>query len=498
MSTEQKLIVTHQPIPGRLARVLLFLLAWALVVTASVSARHRSLSPAFDEIDTFVQSEMTRAGIPGLALAIVAGDDVVYLQGYGSADTAGTPVSPQTPFIIGSVSKTFTALAIHQLAEQGLVDLQAPVQRYVPTFTLADRDAAAQITPQHLLDHTSGLPKAAGEQAYQLDPRYTTTDLVHKAAGVTPDRPVGASREYSNLNYLLLGLVVEAASGQTYTDYVRTHIWQPLDMTHSYFSEEEAEGLATGYRTYFGLRVPATAPFPPGMLPCGYIISSAEDLSHYLVAYLNGGRYDQAAVLASTDSYDVYWNPLPGGGRNVESSHSGGTLNYNADIHLLPGERVGVAVLTNTRHLWDDLLPVTTAASIASSVARQVAGWPVPAPPALALWQSYALLDLLAFGIAFFAFARLWRSLRPRHTGNHQWRPLALLILDLLLSALLFAGIPALSRQHWDYLLSSQPDLAGLAVVAAVFLALAGLVSAARLLMRRQGETARLAASATP
>jgi hypothetical protein len=377
---------------------------------------------------------------------------------------------------------------VQQLARQGLVELQAPVQRYLPTFTLADPEAAAQITLQHLLDHTSGLPKAAGEQAYQLDPRYTTADLVQKASDVSPNRPVGASREYSNLNYLLLGLAVEAVSGESYTDYVAGHILQPLEMEHTTFSPEATAGLATGYRTVYGFRVPATAPFPPGMVPSGYAISTAEDLSHYLVAYLNTGQYGEEIVLASAGAYDIYWNRLPAGAANVETSQSGGTLNYNADIHVLPGEGVGVAVLTNTRHLWDDLLSVTTAASIAGAIARQVAGWPAPSPPALSLWQSYLLLDLLALGLAFFALFRLWRQIRPRSSAIPRVPSVSSLGLDAAFAALFLAGAPALSSQRWDYLLRAQPDLAGLVFGASLILALAALFQLTRLLWRREAE----------
>ena len=100
------------------------------------------------------------ARIPGLALAIVRGDQIVYLKGYGRADASGRPVTPQTPFLIGSITKSFTALAVMQLVEAGTVDLDAPVQRYIPWFRVADPRASAQITVRHLLTMTSGLPQS--------------------------------------------------------------------------------------------------------------------------------------------------------------------------------------------------------------------------------------------------------------------------------------------------------------------------------------------------
>jgi CubicO group peptidase (beta-lactamase class C family) len=473
---------------------LLLLLSFVLQLPVLAAAGERYSRPARvdrDDIAAFVESEMARAGIPGLSLAIVVGDEVVHLEGFGVADGAGRPVTPQTPFIIGSIGKTFTALAIQQLAHDGLLDRRAPVQRYLPGFALANPEAAAQITVQQLLNHTSGLPRWAGERAHQLDPRYTTAELVDKARDVAIDRPVGTSYAYSNLNYLLLGLVVEVVSGQSYTDYISAHIWRPLGMFRTVHSPEAADGLATGYRTLFGVRRPAHVAFPPGMVPSGYAISTAEDLSHYLVAYLDAGRYAGATVMDTPGSYDVYWNRLPASGTDIESSQSGGTLNYNADIHILPAQGVAVAVLTNTRHLWDDVLPVTTAASIAGHIARQVAGLPVPPPPSLGLWPSYALLDGLA--LALLALA-LWRLRRAIRSGASRF-PWPAATCDVASAALLLAGVPALSSQRWNYLLRVQPDLAGVALFAGLVLGLAAFIQLAALVQSRKADPAAAAAT---
>jgi CubicO group peptidase (beta-lactamase class C family) len=113
------------------------------------------------EWDTFVESRLRDRGIPGLALAVIDQGQVVHAAGFGVADPSGRAVSPQTLFRIGSNSKGFTALAIMQLVEQGRVSLDAPVQRYVPWFHLADGDASARITVGQLLYHTSGIPASA-------------------------------------------------------------------------------------------------------------------------------------------------------------------------------------------------------------------------------------------------------------------------------------------------------------------------------------------------
>src|SRR5215210_587878 len=116
-------------------------------------------NPDFAAIDAYIQEEMREVHIPGLALGIVLNDKLVHLQSFGEADSSGRAVTPQTPFILASSSKSFTALAIMQLSEAGKLDLDSPVKRYVPWFRVADNAASARITVRNLLNHTSGLPE---------------------------------------------------------------------------------------------------------------------------------------------------------------------------------------------------------------------------------------------------------------------------------------------------------------------------------------------------
>jgi CubicO group peptidase (beta-lactamase class C family) len=118
--------------------------------------------PDLAAIDRYVRSEMDAQRIPGLALGIVHGDRIVHVQGFGQADKSGPGVTSQTPFLIGSVTKSFTTLAIMQLSEAGRVQLDAPVQRYLPWWRVADPDASTRVTVRHLLYQVSGLSKATG------------------------------------------------------------------------------------------------------------------------------------------------------------------------------------------------------------------------------------------------------------------------------------------------------------------------------------------------
>src|SRR5690606_23471813 len=119
-----------------------------------------------DRIDAYIQSRMQTANIPGLALGVVYGDEVVYLKGYGIAAPDGRLVTPQTPFILGSTSKSFTALAVMQLVEAGRIDLDVPVTTYLPWLRTSDAAASVQITVRHLLNQNSGLPTYAGRLGF--------------------------------------------------------------------------------------------------------------------------------------------------------------------------------------------------------------------------------------------------------------------------------------------------------------------------------------------
>src|SRR2546425_5337859 len=138
--------------------VWLVLACWVQPVHAASSTS----TPEFAQIDSYIQAQLVESRMPGLALGIVHGDQIVHLQGFGKADDSGRAVTPQTPFFIGSNSKSFTALAVMQLVEAGKMRLDARVYEYLPWFRVADRSASAVITVRQLLNQTSGLSTYAG------------------------------------------------------------------------------------------------------------------------------------------------------------------------------------------------------------------------------------------------------------------------------------------------------------------------------------------------
>ena len=157
-----------------------------------------------------------------------------------------------------------------QLAEAGVVELDAPVRRYIPWFRVADPQASGQITIRHLLNQTSGLSEAAGNLGALAAGSQPLEAAVRALATVGLSRPPGAAFEYSNLNYTTLGLVVELAAGEPFDRYLQAHIFGPLQMRHTYTTVEDArrDGLARGYRYWFGFPAAFDAP-PLGTVPDG-------------------------------------------------------------------------------------------------------------------------------------------------------------------------------------------------------------------------------------
>jgi len=387
--------------------------------------------PDFAAIDHYVKREMEQTRMPGLALGIVKADEVVHLEGFGEADSSGRKVTPQTPFIIGSLSKSFTALAVMQLVEAGKVELEAPVQRYLPWFRVADEEASARLTVGELLNHTSGLSRASGGEALLKEDssKGALETAVRSLSTVELDRPVGKSFEYSNLNYTTLALIVQTVSGESYEHYVKEHILTPLKMKDSYMFVPEAErhGLATGHQYWFGW------PFSGGGIegnraatPSGYISSSAQDMSHYLIAQLNGGRYRGAQVVSAQgiaemhqgtadmhvgrSSYAMGWEDNELEGVRVVR-HSGDTGSFHANMILVPESRWGVVVLMNgSNHLRLAGMDGIANGVVSLLLGRQPPPEPVEQAKAL-LFVVLAVVALQVVGIGrSVVLLRRWRT----------------------------------------------------------------------------------------
>src|SRR4028119_81056 len=346
---------------NKLFRLILIFLSVLIVITFSLNGSANQLD-LDDRIDRFIISQMKTHHIPGLALAITHNNQVLHVKGYSTANNEG-PVTAQTQFLIASVSKSFTAIAVMQLVEAGQINLDSPVQTYLPEFTLADPAIAAKITIRHLLNQVSGLsdvgfPELQVSQATTIDDRITS---------LSQARPVafpGSQFHYFNPNYEVLARVVEVVSQQPFSAYLQTHIFTPLQMSRTLNSTTSADAfqgatnMAQGHLMAFGL--PFTYPEISGYLSgSSGVISTAEDMANYLIFQTNSGQFKETKLLSQSSvalmhtppktigsSYGMGWFK---GSENGEPAieHNGILSTFYTDVVLLPEEKYGIALLYN-------------------------------------------------------------------------------------------------------------------------------------------------------
>ena len=477
-------------------------IVWLLIALSHArSAAAQTGTPDFTRIDSYIEATMHERGVPGVALAIVHDGSIVHLKSFGKADDNQRAVTPQTPFRIGSATKSFTALAIMQLIEAGKIELNAPVQRYLPWFTLKDAHAAAQITVAQLLHQTSGIPSEA-LTATIADPLLSLDQFGHSMRDVVPDRPVGSSFAYANANYNLLGLIIEAASGQQYADYVQQHIFTPLDMQHS-FATPQSQGhgeLAVGYQWFFGVPLATPDRFIPSYLPAGFISASAEDLGHYLIAQMNSGRYGTAQVLspqgiatlhAPSEHAQTQTNPDMGGtggtygmgwvdglAYGVPAVWHNGDDSRNGSLLVMTKRGWGMAVLINSSHPLSDLEPTE---AIVSGATRLLGGLE-PVPTGLtSITMIYLVVDSIVIVLSLLILANMLQlPIRQRQLIS-KWSRVRLglellhVVVEIGIAAAIFIGIPRLYFS-WQLMLFGVPDLAGWLLGTAIILAITGVI----------------------
>lgn len=465
----------------------------ALTIASGHAVQSLRTEADFAAIDAYVTNQMNRLGIPGMALGIVQGDRIVHLRGFGVADKTGRPVTVQTPFRIGSITKSFTALAIMQLVEAGKIELDAPVQRNLPWFRAADEAAAARITVRQLLNQTSGFSTLAGNAYWGSQDGLEAA--VRHLRTVELSQPVGAGFQYSNINYSIAGLIVEAASGQPYADYIAKHIFAPLAMRHSFTATAPslADGLAMGHLYSIGRMVADIGVEPPAYLPAGFVSASVEDMSHFAVAQLNGGRYGNAAVLSKNGIAQLHHPAIPVGAIyaglkdtyygmgwvigpvNATPAiwHNGDTGRYHAMLIMAPDRGTGIVLLANASGL-EYLVAVD---DIAKGVLSLLNDQPPPASSMAQLFRIVYWVILLTPLLLLIGIARGWWHWKrgdfaaignqPHGRRKQMWRIFLMAIPNLAVALFFLFGLPRLTGLPFSAFRILYPDL-GYALMASI------------------------------
>jgi len=341
--------------------------------------------PTIAAVDTLVADAMRDGKVPGLAITIVRGDSIIHSRGYGFANLAEQrAMTDTTPVVIGSTSKTFTAFAIMQLADEGKVALDSTVPHYVTMLgapASGGRTAMAatpadqrfrNITVRHLLTNVGGIPAGfAGDPFEHVDT--STTALEEYVRDEMLPRPLdfapGTGYKYSNRGFSLASFVVQEVSGESYEDYVARHIFQPLGMRHSTgrFWEGPSRGIVQGYReSVDGKPLPRPAALGRAHTGSGMILSTSRDAAKFLRVILNGGRApDGQQLLSQTGAaelirpqqkaeselggpttYALAWE-LHGAGGVPMFLKGGSVISMGSLFVMLPEQKVGIAFVFN-------------------------------------------------------------------------------------------------------------------------------------------------------
>lgn len=318
-----------------------------------------------------IPQEMARYDVPGLSIALLNGQELIWARGFGYADKArGVPVSANTVFRAGAISKLLTATAVLQLSEQHKLQLDAPLQDTLKEFYVRsrfhnDQHAADQaITLRRLLSHQAGLPS---DYLRDLNTPYALSQMPMRVSGVWLSMPPGTQVAYSNLGYTLLGAAIERTTQEDFETVLQRNLLQPLDMGQSSFAgnRERSVFRAQGYQDGSPSIDAEVRDFPANGL-----WASPKDLSRYVQMLFAQGTYKQRQVLSRASVEAMFtqqnagnvldfdcriglaWFLTPCGEEPVSPGvrtfqHSGNGKDFSAQVTLLPDSQLAVVIMTN-------------------------------------------------------------------------------------------------------------------------------------------------------
>ncbi len=323
------------------------------------------LASTVERVERAITSEMARQNIPGMSAAIVTDHQLRWSNGFGFSDLENfVPAKASTVYRLGSISKPITAVAVLQLVEQGKLDLDAPVQRYVPSFP----QKPWPVTPRHLLSHTSGIRHYRGDEINITKPYQSLTEGLTIFQSDSLLFQPGTRYSYSTYGYNLLGVVVEGASGKAFVDYTREQIFTPAGMIHA--RDDNVYDII--YNRAYGYRKTATGELKNSELantsykiPGGGFVSTVEDLAKFAIAVqtnkllkaettqrmftpqkLANGQIVRTNPNNPSVSYGLGWFLNEHNGER-EVYHSGGQQRVSTLLYMLPDKKFALVLMSN-------------------------------------------------------------------------------------------------------------------------------------------------------
>lgn len=443
--------------------------------------RHLLTKDEVSTVESWITSNMHDGGIPGMSVVIVQGNATIYSRGFGYADI-GTqrPVTSSTLFELGSTSKALTALGVLKLEAEGRIQLNDPVQKYLPWFQMRYRgihqgrqfDGYVPITLEQLLHHTSGIPYNSISDIPIANGSDALEKTVRTQVGKLLDFYPGEKFQYASINYDILGLVIQKVSNMSFEEYMRTNILTPLSLNNTYISRAgiASNALAQGYKPGFFHPQAYNAPVYQGNDPAGYVIMNAIDVAKWLKMQLGYNLSDPAyaRLIAEShlpnysvppdidgSSYAAGWRIYHTNGKE-EYSHGGSNPNYSSHFLFLPKEQLAVGVLANVDSAYTD----TTAEGIMDILLKNQMPLPVnDIFKDVDIVSSITFLfALLLCGVtAYFSIAALTdfftkkRKFSLLHRGNLAGICLSMIFILLVAYGLYLLPDVAFSNVSWDF-----------------------------------------------
>ena len=295
----------------------------AVLFPAQITAQERRAPHASDStnaIDSVIRKQMDDVGISGIGAAIIVDNAVVWTKGYGFSDKAqATPFTPDTIMNVGSISKTFTGVAMMQAVHEGKLSLDEDINKYLPFRVVNPHYPNDRITLRHLATHTSGItdrPEVyAGIYHYggdspeplgQFLEQYFARDGKNYSQDNFLEAKPGTRRDYSNIGAGLAGFIIERAVGEPLSRYTRSHIFEPLKMSRTgwFLSEIDLARHSKLYVSQNGVAIPILL-YGVTTYPDGGVRTSVADLSKFFIALLDGGEYQGARILDSASAAEM-------------------------------------------------------------------------------------------------------------------------------------------------------------------------------------------------
>lgn len=338
--------------------------------TSATSSAAAGLKASFDALDAKINAGMKDYAIPGVAVAVWTGGQE-YVKGYGVTNVDHpVPVDGDTVFRIGSTTKTFTGTAMMRLVEQGKVDLDSPVRRYIPDFAVADAPVSAAVTVRQLLNHTSGWN---GDDVQDFGRGDDAIARYVKSMTRLPQlTPPGSVFAYNNSGLVVAGRIIELVTGATYEAAVQNLVLDPLQLGHTHYFSDQIIGLnvAAAHNVVDGKPVVDTGfwSFPRSCNPTGALMSTARDQLRYARFHLGDGTAPDGTRLISQQSLvAMRSNPGAGGTLQVELTgmgvtwmlrptaenvtvvqHGGTWSGQRSGFFMVPDRNFAMTVLTNS------------------------------------------------------------------------------------------------------------------------------------------------------